>query len=53
MFRRFQQSDGDHKAVDAALEIVRDLTRTVEIGTVYDGLVKRVVDFGAFVEVFP
>ncbi len=46
-------ASGDHKAVDAALEIVRDLTRTVEIGTVYDGLVKRVVDFGAFVEVFP
>ena len=46
-------ASGDHKAVDAALEIVRDLTRTVEIGTVYDGIVKRVVDFGAFVEVFP
>ena len=46
-------ASGDHKAVDAAMEIVRDLTRTVEIGTVYDGLVKRVVDFGAFVEVFP
>jgi polyribonucleotide nucleotidyltransferase len=46
-------ASGDHKAVDAALEIVRDLTRTVEIGTVYNGLVKRVVDFGAFVEVFP
>ncbi len=46
-------ASGDHKAVDAALEIVRDLTRTVEIGAVYDGLVKRVVDFGAFVEVFP
>ena len=39
--------------MDAALEIVRDLTRTVEIGTVYDGIGKRVVDFGAFVEVFP
>ena len=46
-------ASGDHKAVDAALEIVRDLTRTVEIGTVYDGIVRRVVDFGAFVEVFP
>ena len=46
-------ASGDHKAVDAALEIVRDLTRTVEIGTIYDGIVRRVVDFGAFVEVFP
>ncbi|MEE2716261.1 MAG: polyribonucleotide nucleotidyltransferase [SAR324 cluster bacterium] len=43
----------DHKAVDVALEMVRDLTRTVEIGDVYTGPVKKVVEFGAFVEIFP
>ena len=43
----------DHKAVDVALEMVRDLTRTVEIGEVYTGPVKKVVEFGAFVEIFP
>ena len=43
----------DHKAVDVALDIVRDLTRTVEIGQNYTGPVKKVMDFGAFVELFP
>ncbi len=43
----------DHKAVDVALDIVRDLTRTVEIGQTYSGPVKKVMDFGAFVELFP
>ena len=43
----------DHKAVDVALDMVRDLTRTVEIGQTYTGPVKKVMDFGAFVELFP
>ena len=43
----------DHDAVDKALEIVKNLTRTIEIGEVYSGPVKKVMDFGAFVEVFP
>ena len=43
----------DHKAVDVALDMVRDLTRTVEIGQTYSGPVKKVMDFGAFVELFP
>ena len=43
----------DHDAVDDALEIVKNLTRTIEIGEVYTGPVKKVMDFGAFVEVFP
>jgi len=46
-------SSRDHKAVDVALEIVQNLTRTAEIGEVYTGPVKKVVDFGAFVELFP
>ena len=41
----------DHQAVDDALEIVQNLTRTIEIGETYTGPVKKVMDFGAFVEV--
>ena len=43
----------DHNAVDSALEIVKNLTRTIEIGETYTGPVNKVMDFGAFVEVFP
>ena len=43
----------DHQAADEALEIVQKLTRTIEIGETYTGPVKKVMDFGAFVEVFP
>ena len=43
----------DHNAVDDALEMVKNLTRTIEIGETYTGPVKKVMDFGAFVEVFP
>ena len=43
----------DHQAVYDALEIVKNLTRTIEIGETYTGPVKKVMDFGAFVEVFP
>ena len=43
----------NHNAVDDALEIVKNLTRTIEIGETYTGPVKKVMDFGAFVEVFP
>ena len=43
----------DHNAVDDALEMVKNLTRTIEIGEIYSGPVKKVMDFGAFVEVFP
>ncbi|MBG56356.1 MAG: polyribonucleotide nucleotidyltransferase [Deltaproteobacteria bacterium] len=43
----------NHDAVDDALEIVKNLTRTIEIGETYTGPVKKVMDFGAFVEVFP
>ncbi len=43
----------NHQAVDAALEMIYDLTRSAEIGTVYDSTVIKIVDFGAFVEIFP
>ncbi|MBL90801.1 MAG: polyribonucleotide nucleotidyltransferase [Myxococcales bacterium] len=43
----------DADGANQAKQIVEDITREAEVGLVYKGLVKRVVDFGAFVEIFP
>jgi polyribonucleotide nucleotidyltransferase len=43
----------DANGASLAKQIVEDITREAEVGMVYKGLVKRVVDFGAFVEIFP
>ncbi|HEY9284785.1 MAG TPA: polyribonucleotide nucleotidyltransferase, partial [Pyrinomonadaceae bacterium] len=44
-------ADGD--AAQAAVERIRGLTAEAEIGETYVGTVTRIVDFGAFVEIFP
>jgi polyribonucleotide nucleotidyltransferase len=41
------------EAAEAALQMVRDLTAEAEVGKTYLGTVSRIVDFGAFVEIFP
>jgi polyribonucleotide nucleotidyltransferase len=41
--------EGMAKAVNA----VRALTEEVEVGKIYTGIVRRLVDFGAFVEILP
>ncbi len=41
------------KAAEAALKRVKDITREPEIGEVFDGVVKKIMDFGAFVEILP
>ncbi len=43
----------DAEAADKALQIVKDITREPEIGEVYTGTVKKIMDFGAFVEILP
>ncbi len=43
----------DAAAGEKAAQIVRDLTRDVEVGEVYTGKVTRLMTFGAFVEVLP
>ena len=43
----------DQDATDAAVAMVRELTQEAELGKLYLGVVKRTVDFGAFVEIFP
>jgi polyribonucleotide nucleotidyltransferase len=41
------------EASEKAISIIRELTQEAEIGKLYLGVVKRTVDFGAFVEIFP
>ncbi|MDQ6785619.1 MAG: polyribonucleotide nucleotidyltransferase [Acidobacteriota bacterium] len=43
----------DGEAGQAALDRIRALTAEAEIGETYLGTVNRIVDFGAFVEIFP
>ncbi|HUF02883.1 MAG TPA: polyribonucleotide nucleotidyltransferase [Aridibacter sp.] len=43
----------DSAAADAALERIKALTAEAEVGETYLGTVSRIVDFGAFVEIFP
>ncbi len=37
----------------AAIKMIRDLTQEAEIGKVYQGTVRKIMDFGAFVEIYP
>lgn len=43
----------DKEAIDKARSIIEDITREAEVGQVYDGKVKRIEKYGAFVELFP
>jgi polyribonucleotide nucleotidyltransferase len=40
-------------SMQQALDTVRALTEEVEVGRIYTGTVRRLVDFGAFVEILP
>ena len=44
-------ADGD--AVKAAISMIQALTREAEVGKIYLGTVRKLVEFGAFVELFP
>ena len=43
----------DLPSLERAVEMVRQFTQEVELGRVYIGKVKRVMDYGALVEIFP
>ncbi|HEY8849359.1 MAG TPA: polyribonucleotide nucleotidyltransferase [Thermoanaerobaculia bacterium] len=43
----------DEKSAQRAIEIIRGLTASPEIGKTYKGTVKRVEPYGAFVEILP
>jgi polyribonucleotide nucleotidyltransferase len=46
-------ASADGTAMQAAIKRIRDLTAEAEVGKIYRGTVRRVVDFGAFVEILP
>jgi len=43
----------DAAQADEAIRIVKELTQEAEIGKIYEGKVRKVVNFGAFVEILP
>ena len=46
-------ASSDKDACERAIKMIRDLTAEAEEGKLYMGTVKKVMDFGAFVEIFP
>ncbi len=46
-------ASADEDSAQKAVEYVQNLVQEVEIGKIYLGKVKKIVDFGAFVEIFP
>jgi len=46
-------SGTEDEAVNKAVEWVKGLTREVQVGEVFEGPVKRILPFGAFVEILP
>ena len=46
-------ASNDSEAASRALAMVKWLTEDAEIGKIYRGIVKKIVDFGAFVEILP
>ena len=45
-------SSVDGASCQLAIKMVREITQEAEVGKLYLGIVKKVVDFGAFVEIF-
>ena len=48
-----QIASTDEIATKKAVQMIQDLTASPEVGKTYLGKVTRIVDFGAFVEIFP
>jgi polyribonucleotide nucleotidyltransferase len=46
-------ASNDEASANKALQIIRDLTASAEVGKTYLGKVTRLADFGAFVEIIP
>ena len=43
----------DKESGEKALKMVQDIVQEAEVGAIYDGTVRKIMDFGAFVEIFP
>jgi polyribonucleotide nucleotidyltransferase len=50
---RINVASADERASRAAIELIRGITAEAEIGKIYRGKVKKITDFGAFVEILP
>jgi polyribonucleotide nucleotidyltransferase len=50
---RINIASSDGAAAQKAIDIIRGITAQVEVGATYKGLVKKIVEFGAFVGVLP
>ncbi len=50
---RIHIASPDQKAADEAIRMIREITAEAEVGQVYLGKVKKIMDFGAFVEILP
>lgn len=48
-----QIASSNSAMVEKALRMIKDLTREPEVGKIYLGNVRKVAEFGAFVEIFP
>ena len=46
-------SSANRDALDLAIGMVNDIVQEAEIGKIYYGKVRKIMDFGAFVEIFP
>jgi polyribonucleotide nucleotidyltransferase len=43
----------DKKSIEKAIEMIKSLIEEAEVGKIYKGKVKKIMDFGAFVEIIP
>jgi polyribonucleotide nucleotidyltransferase len=46
-------ASSDPLKVEAAIKMIKNLTAEAEVGKIYTGTVRKIVEFGAFVEIFP
>jgi polyribonucleotide nucleotidyltransferase len=46
-------SSPDKECSDAAMRMIREMVQEAEVGKLYQGKVVKIMDFGAFVEIFP
>ncbi len=50
---RINIASSDGEACKEAIRMIRNLTQEAEVGKLYMGTVKKIMEFGAFVEIFP
>lgn len=50
---RVSVASDSEEAINKAIEIIKGITGELEIGSVFDGTVTKIMNFGAFCEIFP